>query len=97
MKVVLIGSVASVATLNNHPNVTKSYVLEKNYFNLYRTIKSFDEFDFFFSFRGSIRSTFIKFCIKEYLDGKNISIITEDLSRLKNLISFFEIELKKMK
>ena len=38
---------------------------------------------------------FIKFCIKEYLDGKNISIITEDLSRLKNLISFFEIELKK--
>ena len=62
-EVVLIGSVASVAALNNHPNVTKSYVLEKNYFNLYRTIKSFDEFDFFFSFRGSIRSTFIKFCI----------------------------------
>ena len=62
-EVVLIGSAVSVAVLKNHPNVTKSYVLQKNYFNLYRTIKSFDEFDFFFSFRGSIRSTFIKFCI----------------------------------
>ena len=62
-EVVLIGSAVSVAVLKNHPNVTKSYVLEKNYFNLYITIKSFDEFDFFFSFRGSIRSTFIKFCI----------------------------------
>ena len=62
-EVVLLGSTISVAVLKNHPNVVKSYVLEKNYLNLYRTIKSFDEFDFFFSFRGSIRSTFIKFCI----------------------------------
>jgi heptosyltransferase-2 len=62
-EVVLLGSAISVAVLKNHPNVVKSYVLEKNYLNLYRTIKSFDEFDFFFSFRGSIRSIFIKFCI----------------------------------
>ena len=38
-------------------------------------------------------SEFIKFCIKENLNGKIIIIITEDLSKLKNLVNFFKEEL----
>jgi heptosyltransferase-2 len=62
-EITLIGSVIAIEALKNHPKITKTHVLEKNYFNLYRTIKSFGEFDVFLSFRGSIRSKFIKLCI----------------------------------
>ena len=47
-EITLIGSVVAIEALKNHPKVTKTYVLEKNYFNLYNTIKSFGEFDVFF-------------------------------------------------
>ena len=59
----LIGSDIAIEAMKNHPKVTKTYVLKKNYISLYRTIFNLDEFDIFVSFRGSIRSKFIKFCI----------------------------------
>jgi heptosyltransferase II len=62
-KITLIGSQVSIEALKNHPNITKTYILEANYFNLYKKIKSLDNFDFFFSFRGSLRSKLIKSCI----------------------------------
>ena len=62
-EITLIGSIVAIEALKNHPKVTKTYVLEKKYFNLYNTIKSFGEFDVFFSFRNSFRSTFIQFFI----------------------------------
>jgi heptosyltransferase II len=62
-EIILIGSVVAIQALENHPKVTKTYVLDKNYINLYKTIKSFGKFEVFFSFRGSYRSKFIKFCI----------------------------------
>ena len=40
-------------------------------------------------------SEFLKFCITEYKNGKNIIIITEDKSRLSNIINFFEETLLK--
>ena len=40
-------------------------------------------------------STFIKFCINQYLNNKKVLIITEDKSRLTNLINFFEEDFKK--
>jgi heptosyltransferase II len=73
-EITLIGSIIAIEVLQNHPKVTKTYVLEKNYFNLYNTIKSFDEFDVFFSFRNSFRSTFIQFFIlseKKYQFNKD--------------------------
>jgi len=62
-EITLIGSVVATEALKNHPQVINTYVLEKKYFNLYKTIKSFGDFDVFFSFRSSIRSKLIKFCI----------------------------------
>ena len=61
--ITLIGSDIAIEAMKNHPKVTKTYVLKKNYISLYRTIFNLDEFDIFVSFRGSIRSKFIKFCI----------------------------------
>jgi heptosyltransferase-2 len=62
-EITLIGSAVATEALKNHPQVINTYVLEKKYFNLYKTIKSLGEFDVFFSFRSSIRSKFIKFFI----------------------------------
>ena len=39
-------------------------------------------------------SIFVKFCINKYLNNKNILIVTEDKSRLTNLINFFEEDFK---
>jgi heptosyltransferase II len=66
-EITLIGSFVSIAVLKNHPKVLKTYVLDKQYINLYNTLKDFDEFDVFFSFRSSLRSKFIKF----YISSKN--------------------------
>ena len=62
-EITLIGSDIAIDALKNHPKVVKTYILEKNVFNLYKALRSFGEFDVFFSFRGSIRSKFTKFCI----------------------------------
>ena len=62
-EITLIGSTIAIEALKNHPKVINTYVLEKNYFFIYKTLKSIGEFDLFFSFRGSIRSKFIKFFI----------------------------------
>ena len=76
VEITLLGSLVSIAALKNHPKVLKTYVLEKHYINLYKTLKDFDEFDVFFSFRSSLRSKFIKFYIssksKYQFDKKNI-------------------------
>ena len=63
LEITLIGSIIAIEALKNHPKVTKTYVLEKKYLNLYKTIKDFGDFDVFFSFRSSIRSKLIKFCV----------------------------------
>jgi heptosyltransferase II len=74
-EVTLIGSDIAIESIKNHPKVTKTYVLEKNYFDLYKAARSFEEFDVFISFRSSMRSTFIKFfisCKSKYQFNKNI-------------------------
>ena len=63
VELTMIGSLISIEVLKNHPNVIKSYVLDKKIINLYKTLRSLDEFDLFLSFRNSFRAKFIKFCI----------------------------------
>ena len=63
VEITLLGSFVSIEILKNHPKVIKTYVLDKKFVNLYKTLKDFGEFDVFFSFRSSFRSKFIKFCI----------------------------------
>ena len=89
-KITLIGSVIAIEALKNHPKVIKTYVLDKNYINLYKTIKSFDEFDVFFSFRSSFRSKFMKFCIsskKKYQFDKNKYIKGHQVEKYNNFIN----------
>jgi len=89
-KITLIGSVDAIEILKNHPKVTKTYVLEKNYFNLYNTIKSFGEFDVFFSFRSSFRSKFMKFFIsskRKYQFDKNKFINTHQVEKYNNFVN----------
>lgn len=62
-EVTLLGSFISIEALKNHPKVVNSYVLEKNYIILFKSIKRFNKFDYFFSFRSSFRSKFIKFFV----------------------------------
>jgi len=89
-EITLLGSLVAIEALKNHPNVTKTYVLEKNYFNLYKTIKSFDEFDVFFSFRSSLRSKFIKFYISsksKYQFDKKKYIKDHQVEKYNNFIN----------
>ena len=89
-EITLLGSLVAIEALKNHPNVTKTYVLEKNYFNLYKTIKSFNEFDVFFSFRSSLRSKFIKFYISsksKYQFDKKKYIKDHQVEKYNNFIN----------
>ena len=63
VEITFLGSLISIDTLKNHPKAIKSYVTDKNIFQLYKTLKDLDDFDIFVSFRGSLRATIIKLCI----------------------------------
>ena len=62
-QITLLGSLAATEVFKNHPKVIKIYVIDKKFSTVYKTIKNLSEFDQFFSFRGSLRSKFLKFCI----------------------------------
>ena len=62
-EITLIGSFVSVETLGNHPQVSKTHVLNKNYLSLYNKVKDLGEFDVFFSFRSTCRSKFLKLLV----------------------------------
>ena len=63
VEITFIGSVIAIEAMKNHPKTAKTVVLDKKYGVLYKTAKYLGEFDAFFSFRSSIRSKFLKFCI----------------------------------
>ena len=89
-EITLIGSFVAIETLKNHPIVTKTYVLEKNYLNLYNIVKNFGEFDVFFSFRDTFRSKFIKFLIsskRKYQFDKKKFINTHQVEKYNNFIN----------
>jgi len=63
VEITFLGSLISIDALKNHPKVIKTYVVEKNFFHLYKTLRDFEDFDVFVSFRSSFRATIIKFFI----------------------------------
>jgi heptosyltransferase II len=74
VEITLVGSFISTELLTNHSKVIETYVLEKNYFNLYKLLKHLSEFDLFISFRSSFRSRFINFFVSaknKYQFNKN--------------------------
>ena len=60
VEITLIGSLVSVEALQNHPSVIKTYFLDKGFRSFYKTLSDLDEFDLFFSFRGSLRAKLFK-------------------------------------
>jgi heptosyltransferase II len=64
IEITLLGSQVSIEVLKNHPNVIKSFILDKSFLNIYTNYRNFGEFDFFLSFRGSYRTKIISFFIK---------------------------------
>jgi heptosyltransferase II len=90
LEITLIGSTTVIEILKNHPKVTKTYVLNKNYFYLYKSIKGFGDFDVFFSFRSSLRSKFMKLFItskRKYQFNKKIYNKGHQVEKYNNFIN----------
>ena len=62
-QITLIGSSVSIEALKNCLKVVKTVVLDKKYISLYKISRDLGNFDVFFSFRGSLRTKFLKFLI----------------------------------
>jgi heptosyltransferase II len=63
VEITIFGSKTSVELIKNHPKVINSLVIDsKNQFSL-RTYTNLGSFDFFFSFRGSIKAKIIKLIV----------------------------------
>ena len=63
VQITFISSFVAIEAMKNHPKVVKTVVLDKKYRVLYKTARNLGEFDYFFSFRSSLRSKFLKFLI----------------------------------
>lgn len=63
VQITFIGSFVAIEAMKNHPKVVKTVVLDKKYGVLYKTARNLGEFDYFFSFRSSLRTKFLKFLI----------------------------------
>jgi heptosyltransferase II len=90
IEITLIGSFVSVEVLKNHPKVTKTFILDKTLFNLFKTLVKVGEFDAYFSFRGSLRSKLIKFCIRskiKYQFDKNHYSRGHQVEKYNNFIN----------
>jgi len=90
LEIVLLGSAVSIEALKNHPKVTNTYILEKNYFSIYKSVKNLGQYDAYFSFRSSFRSIFLKFCVsakKKYQFDKNKFIKGHQVEKYNNFIN----------
>ena len=90
VEITLIGSLVSVDLLKNHSRVIKTYVLEKNYFYLYETVKHLGKFDLFVSFRSSFRSKFVNFFVsanKKYQFDNNKYKKVHQVEKYNNFIN----------
>jgi heptosyltransferase II len=89
-EVYLVGSFISVEALKNNPKVIKTYVLDKNFLNTFKVLQSLEEFDVFFSFRGSFRARLMKLFIKskvKYQFNKNIYLEGHQVEKYNNFIN----------
>jgi len=62
-EITLIGSSISIEVLKNHSCVKRSHVLTKKYISLIKIVRNLSDFDVFFSFRSSFRSTILKLLV----------------------------------
>jgi heptosyltransferase-2 len=96
-EITLIGSPSAIDIIKSHPRVKKSYIIKNTYIEIYRTTKALGMFDLFFSFRGSLRSTYMKFCInaihkyqfkkKMYVSGHQVEKYNQFINESLNIQS----------
>ena len=89
-ELILMGSSTSVEVFKSHPQIKEVYIAEKNYFKLYKAIKEFGSFDFFFSFRDSPRSKFVKLIIsskEKFQFNKNLSKKKHQVEKYNSFIN----------
>jgi len=90
VEITLLGSFISIEALKNHPNVIKTYVLDKKFIYLYKALKNFEEFDIFFSFRNSFRAKIIKLWISsksKYQFDKTKYSIGHQVEKYNNFVN----------
>jgi len=90
VEITFIGSFVSIEVMKIHPKVVKTVVLDKKYSVLYNTAKNLGDFDVFFSFRGSIRSKFLKFFISaknKYQFDKNKYINCHQVEKYNDFVN----------
>jgi len=90
VQITFIGSFVSIEALKNHPKVVKTVVLDKKYRVLYKTARNLGEFDYFFSFRSSLRTKFLKFLISannKYQFDKNKYINCHQVKKYNDFVN----------
>ena len=63
-EVTLVGSEISIEVFKYHPNISKTYTLDKKYSSMFLISRKIKKFDKFFSFRNSFRSNLFKLFIQ---------------------------------
>jgi len=63
-EVILVGSEISIEVFKYHPNIHKTYTLDKKYSSMFLVSRKIKKFDKFFSFRNSFRSNLFKLFIQ---------------------------------
>ena len=90
VEITFIGSFVSIEAMKNHPKVVKTVVLDKKYRVLYKIARNLGEFDYFFSFRSSLRTKFLKFLISadsKYQFDKNKYTNCHQVKKYNNFIN----------
>jgi len=89
VEITFIGSFIAIEAMKNHPKVVKTVVLDKKYGVLYKTARNLGEFDYFFSFRSSLRTKFLKFFISaenKYQYDKNKYINCHQVEKYNDFV-----------
>ena len=90
VEITLLGSIVSIDALKNHPKVIKTYILDAKFSNLYKILNDLEEFDVFFSFRGSLRAKFVKFFVSakiKYQFDKNKHIKGHQVEKYNSFVN----------
>ena len=90
IEITLLGSFASTQVLKNHPKVVDCFEIDKSLKGIFNIFHNFQEFDFFFSFRGSYRTKLIKLLIKskyKYQFNKKFDSGEHQVEKYNNFIN----------
>lgn len=93
-EVTLVGSEISIEVFKYHPNISKTYALDKKYSSMFLISRKIKKFDKFFSFRNSFRSNLFKLFIQskeKFIYKKNNFI---ELHQVEKYTKFINNSLK---